>query len=55
MCVLEGYPEDGYGEAIECVEEREDGTLWASNSEYGTQVNFCPVCGWEAGRKVKKV
>ena len=42
------FPRDGYGPAIEDVDEHEDGKLWAGNSEYNTQVNFCPVCGYKA-------
>lgn len=44
-------PDDGYGEAIDFCGEKDDGTLWVSNSEYSSQVNFCPYCGYEA--KVK--
>ena len=29
----------------------DNGELWVGNSEYGTQVNFCPFCGKEAERK----
>lgn len=51
-CDLSDYPFDGYGEAVTSCEEREDGTLWVGNSEYGTQVNFCPACGFAAKAKV---
>ena len=45
-------PSDGYGVAVsECWEE-EDGTLWVSNEEYTSQVNFCPTCGYEAKVKI---
>lgn len=39
---------DGYGPAVTECHESEDGTLWVGNCEYGTQVNFCPFCGYEA-------
>jgi hypothetical protein len=41
-------PYRGYGEAISSCEEMEDGTLWISNSEYASQVNYCPYCGFKA-------
>lgn len=41
-----------FGPAIDSVAEREDGTLWATNGEYISQVNFCPSCGYEAKVKV---
>lgn len=39
---------DGYGEAIENCIEREDGSFWVGNGEYGSRVNYCPFCGAEA-------
>ena len=51
-CNLDAYPCIGYGQAIELCEERGDRTLWVSNSEYGTQVNFCPACGFKAAVQV---
>lgn len=47
-------PHDGYGEAVDCCHEREDGTFWAGNDEYGSQVNFCPFCGAKAPKQVEK-
>jgi len=45
----EGHlPECSYGEAITDCVECVDGSLWAGNTEYGSQVNFCPYCGFEA-------
>jgi hypothetical protein len=44
-------PSDGYGEAITEVFEDETG-LWAGNGEYGSQVNYCPVCGYKAKKQV---
>jgi len=41
-------PEEGYGEAVNGCGEREDGTLWVGNGEYGSQVVFCPYCGYRA-------
>lgn len=42
-----------WGWAIDCCDEREDGTLWVDNDEYGNQVNYCPFCGYEAIIKVQ--
>lgn len=40
--------ESGHGAAVtECTEDA-DGTLWVGNDEYGSQVNYCPVCGRKA-------
>jgi hypothetical protein len=41
-------PDSAYGPAIESCYEKEDGTLWVSNTEYGSQVAFCPYCGFAA-------
>lgn len=46
-------PHDGYGNAVEYCSESESGTLWVSNGEYSSQVNFCPVCGYKAKVAVK--
>lgn len=43
-----------YGAAIDGCTEDTEGRLWAGNDEYGSQVNFCPVCGFETKTKVKK-
>ncbi len=41
-----------YGPAIDdCFEDRQ-GQLFVSNGEYGCQINFCPMCGYEAKVKV---
>jgi hypothetical protein len=37
-----------FGHAIEGCYEKEDGTLWAGNGEYESQVSFCPYCGYQA-------
>ncbi len=37
-----------HGEAIEDCNEDADGRLFVSNDEYGSQVNFCPMCGFKA-------
>lgn len=42
-----------YGVAIYQCTELEDGTLMVDNEEYGSQVNFCPYCGYEAKVKIK--
>ena len=37
-----------YGTAFNvCIEDKR-GRLWVHNGEYGSQVNFCPVCGYKA-------
>ena len=45
-------PYGACGEAINTCLESEDLTLWAGNGEYDSQVNYCPVCGYEAKKKV---
>ena len=42
-----------WGSAIRKTYEKEDGTLWVTNGEYASQVNFCPITGYEAKVKVK--
>jgi hypothetical protein len=46
-----GVPEDAeqgrWGPAIAYITIR-DGKMFVANSEYETQVNFCPFCGEEA-------
>jgi len=34
------------------VEEKEDGTLWVAEPETEYQINFCPICGYEAKQKI---
>ncbi len=41
-----------YGAAIDECHEDQDGCLFAGNGEYGSQVNFCPMCGYEAKKKI---
>lgn len=36
------------GAAIDTVDEDDQGHFIASNGEYASQVNFCPVCGVKA-------
>jgi hypothetical protein len=44
-----------YGFAItECYEE-EDGRLIFDNEESSIQVNFCPICGYEAKVKIETI
>lgn len=47
-------PEGAYGPAIEQCMESEDGSLWASNGEYASQVNFCPYCGFKAKAQLRQ-
>lgn len=43
-----------YGCAITECWEADDGTLWADNGEYGSRVNYCPICGYESKNKIEK-
>jgi len=43
-CVLRS-PDGAYGPAVEVCYENSDGEFWVTNYEYGSQVNYCPVCG----------
>jgi len=43
-----------YGSAIDACFEDHDGYLFVANGEYGSQVNFCPMCGYEAKLKIEK-
>ena len=36
------------GAAIYKVEEDEEGKFWATNGEYSSRVDYCPVCGAKA-------
>lgn len=42
----------GYGHAVTDVYEGTDGTMWVSNGEYASQVNFCPFRGTPARTKI---
>jgi hypothetical protein len=44
----EDLPHSGYGAAITCCYETLDGQLMVENGEYGSQVNYCPYCGYKA-------
>ncbi len=43
---------NGYGHAIDYCFQDQDGYLFVENGEYGSQVNFCPICGYEAKIKI---
>lgn len=43
-----------WGKAITSCTEDEEGKLFVDNEEYGNQVNFCPICGYEAKVKIKE-
>lgn len=45
-------PYELWGRAITSTYERNDGTLWVSNEEYASQVNYCPITGYEAKTKI---
>ena len=42
------YPARHYGVAITYCAEDEDGSFWAGNGEYESQVDYCPYCGTKA-------
>jgi hypothetical protein len=42
------FPTQGFGAAVTKCYEDEQGFLWVTNDEYGTRVNFCPFCGYQA-------
>lgn len=51
--VCQGYlPVGGYGAAVTCCVEDEEGKLWVANGEYESQVNYCPYCGFRASTQV---
>lgn len=55
FCNLISATFGAYGPAITTVAEHDDGTLWAGNEEYSTQVNYCPSCGYQAKTLVKSL
>ena len=52
-CTLDA-PYDVYGPAITDCTEDSQGMFFAGNGEYGSQVNFCPVCGVKAPKQIEK-
>jgi hypothetical protein len=43
-----------HGAAVdECFEDEKD-YLFVSNGEYGSQVNFCPMCGYKAKKGIEE-
>jgi hypothetical protein len=46
------YRPHAYGAAVENCFEDDYFRLFVINGEYGSQVNFCPVCGYEAKNKI---
>lgn len=44
-----------FGQAITACFEDLDGRLYVTNWEYGSQVNFCPWCGFETNVKVIEI
>ncbi len=46
------YKKHLFGAAITTCMEDMDGFLFVDNGEYGSQVNFCPMCGYEAKNKI---
>ncbi len=51
-CYLTDSKYHGYGVAIDDCFEDQDGYLYAGNGEYGSQVNFCPMCGHKAPKQI---
>ena len=45
-------PEGLWGCSITYTKIMEDGTIWIGNDEYETQVNFCPMTGEPAKKKM---
>ena len=45
-------PHGQYGDAVTSVLIKEDGTMWVTNGEYSTRVNFCPFTGKPATTKM---
>jgi hypothetical protein len=46
-------PHAACGMAIHECFENEKGELWVSNTEYSSQVNYCPFCGYKADTSVE--
>ena len=42
------------GHAINYCKEYDDFKLFAGNTEYESQVNFCPICGYVAKTMIKE-
>jgi len=43
-------------EAVDVVlVDKTDGTMWVSNDEYETQVNFCPFCRKKAAKQITQL
>lgn len=45
-------PFELWGSLIAYILERKDGTLWACTENLATQINFCPITGYEAKIKI---
>jgi hypothetical protein len=50
LCKIANYDLEiiDHGKAVAYCDEEESGKLFASNDEYGNQVNYCPFCGYKA-------
>lgn len=46
------FPSGMTGSCVKRCHESPEGELWVSDNVRGTQVNFCPACGYEAKKKV---
>lgn len=47
FCSLWSAEKGDTGAVDDCV-ENDAGEFWAGTGEYGSQVNYCPVCGAKA-------
>ncbi len=45
-------PNKMHGPAITAVQMDEDGTMWVTNEEHMSQVNYCPFTGTPAQKKM---
>lgn len=45
-------PQHLFGNAINTCIEDLDGYLFVGNGEYGSQVNYCPMCGYKAKKSI---
>lgn len=44
-----------FGACFNKVFAKEDGSMWITNDEYTSRVNYCPMCGKSAKKKMTKL
>ena len=49
----DALPYTGDGPAVTACYEDDLGQFWATNEEYESQVNFCPMCGERAPKAIE--